>query len=82
MEVQEVSQTVGRIYRLDSTGHGTVITWGESPSEIRDARKTFDTLKGQGFSFFRMEDGQKGAPITEFDPKAGEILAVPRMQGG
>ena len=64
-------------------GDRNVLRWGTSAREIAAARQMFDTYRAQGFDLYRLTaDEERGAPITEFDPGAPGILAVPRMEGG
>jgi hypothetical protein len=55
-----------------------------NPDEVEAARKQFDFLVGEKrYAAFAVDkDGNKGAQIRTFDPKASRIIFVPAMQGG
>lgn len=68
---------------LCARGDENVIRWGESQAERDIARETFNRYRDRGFTMFRMtEDEERGARMTEFDPEAEGIIAVPQMRGG
>lgn len=64
--------------------HGDVkVAWKEDdPTDVEKARQTFLDLKTKGFLAFRLADGKRGERIYDFDPKAQEILMVPKVAGG
>lgn len=69
---------------MDSSGD-TRITWfPDDEGEIKKAKKEFDRLKSQGWSFFRggQLSGDKGEKIKEFDSSMSQIIAVPPLKGG
>jgi hypothetical protein len=67
---------------MDHTGD-TKITWGDNATERDQARDTFSAYVAKGFTMYRLGGpGRRGEKITEFDPQADGILAVPRMVGG
>lgn len=77
------SDDVGEIYVMDRSGHRSSFKWGQTPAEIEMAKKTFDEYVAKGFTMYRLKKGGKpGRKITEFEPEARAILAVPRMVGG
>ena len=71
---------------------GTTITPGDTriiwdstrPDEVDAARSTFDKLIAKGYTAFRAEgrDGEQGARLHQWDPKAERIIFIPRIQGG
>ena len=66
------------------TGHATHQWDKDDPEDVAEARKTFNKLKGLGYSFFRVDpkSGDKGQQIKDFDPAAGKIIATPAFAGG
>lgn len=57
----------------------------DKDEEVAMARKTFDELKRKGYTAFRVDPdsrGEKGEQLREFDPRAGQMIMSPRMQGG
>lgn len=62
----------------------TKVMWdGDNDDEVTSARRTFDELRGQGFTAYRVDDkGDTSAVITEFDPEAERIILRPAMAGG
>ena len=73
----------GMLCKLDRSGH-TETTWDPNePEDVEVARAMFETLIGQGYLAFSVnEDGTKGEPIREFDPKASRIILSPPLFGG
>jgi hypothetical protein len=69
---------------LDRSGDGLKLTWNESNTrEVEAARTTFNDYRSRGYDLFALGEGdERGARLTEFDPHAAGILAVPRMRGG
>ena len=73
---------MGRIYRLDRSGHGEVAAWGEDAESRLAGAKAFDELASKGFTLFDITNKEEGRVLRAFDPAATEILAVPRMVAG
>lgn len=69
---------------MDHTGDGLKLTWNATNQrEVEAARDTFQVYKDRNYDLFRLGAGdERGAVMTEFDPSAPGILAVPRMRGG
>ncbi len=72
---------MGKIYKLDSSGHGEVATWSDDVASREAGAEAFRSLADRGFTMFDVTD-QPGKKLTAFDPDAAEIIAVPRMQAG
>ena len=75
---------MGLLCKMDNTGD-TRITWfPDDEKEIKTAKKEFDKLKREGWSFFSVGklSGEKDTMIKSFDPLAAQIIAVPPMKGG
>jgi hypothetical protein len=68
---------------LNQTGD-TKTAWNPThPDEVESARELFNSLKKKGFLIYASkDDGKKGEVMHEFDPKAGKLIAVPRVVGG
>lgn len=67
---------------LNSAGD-TKTLWDPSvQSEVDVARAQFNALRDKGFSIFRVNGDRRGERMDQFDPKAGKLIAVPRVVGG
>lgn len=68
-------------FRILHFEHGDQrICWhSDSLTEISDARKLFDELRGQGLTPYKVGlDGKKSSEVMEeFDPTAEEIIFLP-----
>jgi hypothetical protein len=72
-----------QMHVLDRTGHSTTSWDPDSEVEITIARETFDALRAKNYRIFRVKgDGELGVRMETFDPQAGEMIAVPQLQGG
>jgi hypothetical protein len=68
---------------LDSTGDTKTIWDPRNPEEVEMARETFERLKKQGYSIFRVKkDGEKGEQMHKFDAEAEKMICVKRVVGG
>jgi hypothetical protein len=74
----------GTMSVLGREGDTKTIWNPDNPDEVAAAKATFDQLVGKkGYLAFTVKkDGEKGERITEFDPKLGKVILVPRMVGG
>lgn len=54
----------------------------ENEHSIVLAKDMFEKALKEGKRAYRITNGRKGQPITEFDPNAKEILLVPPVAGG
>jgi hypothetical protein len=75
---------------LTSQGDRTV-AWEEDKVEtgdpealaaVQEAERIFQEQLQRGGAAFRMEPGQTAERIDIFDPKAKQIVVVPRIAGG
>jgi hypothetical protein len=68
---------------LNSQGH-TTLEWDPADTEtVDDVRAEFDKLVKQlGRMAVVVEAPGKARQITQFDPKAEEIMVIPRLVGG
>lgn len=74
---------MGQLRWLSDEGDTKVIWDPKNNDEASAAEAQFDILIGKGFKAFSVEkDGGKGREIKKFDPKAGKIIMVPKIQGG
>ena len=73
---------MGRLYKLDRTGHGEVAAWGDDAESRAAGDAAFKSLTERGFTMFDVTDPQNGEKLEAFKPEATEIIAVPRMQAG
>lgn len=69
---------------MDRSGDGLKLNWNASNTrEVEAARTTFNDYRSRGYDLFRLGAGdERGEAMTEFDPAAAGILAIPRMRGG
>lgn len=56
----------------------------DNETEVSIARNAFNEFKRKGFTIFNVgADGKsKGPAMSEFDPEAAKMIAVPRLTGG
>lgn len=74
---------MGKIYKLDRSGHGEVASWGDDAESRAAGEAAFKSLVDRGFALFDVSDSQIGKPaLRAFDPEATEIVAVPRLVAG
>ncbi len=73
---------MGRIYKLDRSGHGEVAAWGDDAQSREAGEVAFKSLVERGFTMFDVSDPQKGEKLEVFKPEATEIIAVPRLVAG
>jgi hypothetical protein len=68
---------------LEITGGDTRLTWSANNEvEVENARRTFDTLIGKGYSAYRMVGDNQGERITAFDRNVERMILLPRQVGG
>jgi hypothetical protein len=66
-------------------GRGDVkVEWElDATDAVREAERIFRENAARGYAAFRVDSGVEGAVrIDEFDPRAKEIIQVPRIVGG
>jgi hypothetical protein len=74
---------MGKIYKLDRSGHGEVASWDADAESRAAGAAAFDDLVNRGFTMFDTSDKLASkSPLQAFDPDATEIIAVPRMVAG
>lgn len=75
--------STGTLEVLDSSGD-TKITWrSDDPVSVAVARAAFNEARNRGATVYAMDDaGAKGGRVSEFDPEAERLVAVPQLQGG
>lgn len=74
-----------KIYILNRSGHAPVAEWTPTNQvEIKTAEEVFGDLQRRNFRMFDGSNPQKEDQelLTEFDPKAKEIVAFGPSQGG
>jgi len=74
----------GGIMAVQGVEGDTKIIWDpENPDEVKNARRTFDDLRGKGFNAYSVKrTGEQGEILRTFDPKAEKIIMAPPMAGG
>jgi hypothetical protein len=62
----------------------TKLMWDPNrPTEVENARKTFDEMKKKGYLAYSVKrKGEPGEVVRTFDPDAGKIILAPAMAGG
>ena len=74
---------MGKMFKLDKSGHGEVAAWGEDAESRAAGDAAFKSLRERGFTMFDVSDPLVGKPVMEmFDPEASEIVAVPQLVAG
>jgi hypothetical protein len=74
---------MGELRTLNETGDTKVIWDPTNDDEVDAAKAQFNVLKKKGFTAYSVKKGgEKNKAITEFDPDAGMIIMVPKIQGG
>lgn len=79
------------ILRVLSAQGDTVYTWDEKKAEagdpgaleaIREAEQIIREAQQRGGVAFSVKQGEPATRLDRFDPKAQEIVVVPRIVGG
>ncbi len=73
---------MGKLFKLDRSGHGEVVTWGEDAQSREAGAEAFKSLTERGFTMFDITDPENGKKLEAFAPEAAEIIAVPRLVAG
>ena len=74
---------MGKMHKLDATGHGEVAAWGEDAESRAAGDAAFKSLAERGFTMFDVSDPLVGKPaMRAFNPEATDIIAVPRLVAG
>jgi len=69
----------------------TVVEWDGRTSEaddpealraVREAERIFAEQRAAGATAFRVQQGRPAERLDTFDPKAEQIVVVPRVAGG
>ncbi len=73
----------GKLFKLDSSGHGEVATWGADAESRAAGEAAFKSLTERGFAMFDISDPKIcKTTMRAFDPEATEIVAVPKLVAG
>ena len=68
---------------LGSSGDTKLLWDSEQDAEVDNARRTFNDLRGRGFTAFAVKPGGgKGTQVRDFDPEAESLIMVPQIAGG
>lgn len=71
------------VLEVMDAGGDTKHRWNPTNAdEVACAKALFDACVKKGMTVFRQGGAGKGARLDEFDPAAGRMIAVPRLQGG
>ena len=79
------------VMRILSARGDTVVEWDsekvetsdpEALAAIREAERVFAEQRARGATAFKVEPGRSAVRIDEFDPKAQQVVIVPRVAGG
>lgn len=75
--------TMHELAVMDRTGDTKTIWDPDKPVEVEVAEDTFKKLRKKGYLIYRVgKDGDKSTMMTDFDPKAAKMIAVPPIVGG
>jgi len=69
---------------MDPVAGDTKVIWDkDNADEVANAKRTFDELRGKGFTAYSVDDKGKGKEILRsFDPAAEKLIMRPAMAGG
>lgn len=67
---------------MDHSGHSTEAFDKASSAELEAAQKRFDELIAEGRTAAVRTGPAESRIVRKFDPKAEEVLFIPRLQGG
>lgn len=77
--------------RILSARGDTVVEWDgqrlevgdpEALAAVREAERIFEEQRARGATAFRVAPERPAERIDEFDPRADQIIMVPRVAGG
>jgi transcription elongation factor GreA len=77
--------------RILSARGDTVVEWNPSQAEagerearaaLREAERIFEEARNRGATAFKVEQGRRAERLDRFDPRADEVIIVPRVAGG
>jgi hypothetical protein len=54
----------------------------EALSAVREAERIFAEQRARGATAFKVSPGEQAERIDDFDPRAEQIVVVPRVAGG
>jgi transcription elongation factor GreA len=69
----------------------TTVEWNHSEAEagdreaqaaLREAERIFDQARSRGATAFKVAEGRPAERLDRFDPRADEVVVVPRVAGG
>jgi hypothetical protein len=69
---------------MDATGDTKIMWSRDNPAEVEVARTSFEKLKKEGYTAFRVtgKDGVAGEQMRDFDPNAERIIFTKPPVGG
>src|SRR6266487_1259272 len=72
--------------RILSARGDTVVEWhlgqGDARAAVAEAQRIFEEARARGATAFKVEAGQPAQRLDRFDPRAEEVVVVPRVAGG
>src|SRR5437762_2820916 len=77
--------------RILSARGDTVVEWDLSQAEagrrearaaVEEAERIFEAARARGATAFKVAAGQPAERLDRFDPRADEVVIVPRVAGG
>lgn len=74
------SSSDGHIHALGGSGDTTLAWDAKNETDVENARRMFDELRGKGYKAFT--SGRSRKEMTEFDPTARKMVMVPPMAAG
>jgi hypothetical protein len=83
MAISEAVERRHGLAEIGEEGDRNSVRWGRSPDELNEAQRIFEGYIARGWAVFRLtEEGEQGRRMTEFDPAARGMLAIPQLVGG
>jgi hypothetical protein len=68
---------------LDKSGDTRIIWDPANPEEVASAKRTFDELRGKGYSAFSVKkNGDKDKAVRTFDSAEEKLILAPALVGG
>lgn len=80
-----LEEPITREMSVMNLGGDTKIKWdSNNAAEVDNARRTYDSLKAQGFTphVVGPKGNRKASSMDDFDPKAEALIMAPPMVGG
>lgn len=68
---------------MDKTGHMKIMWDPKDPTEVENARQTYNKMKAEGRIAWTVDkEGNRKEHLLEFDPKLEKMILSPPLAGG